>query len=267
MVKYLRNCTPEERIELVAARRVRRKERGALRTTALTTSRRVAAGRPDEPFYTKYTAGMRFGSLVLIRCVGSVMGAAKRSGWLCACDCGCEAIKCLADMRAGKVKSCGNMAVHRSKLSQEELLERVLARRAVINADRRAAHPRKIKFTPEETRANAKQWRLDNPDRNRELIRRWNKAHPEARRAMHHNRRAKTKGGVSPSELKEMRRVHGKRCAMCRTAGKMTIDHIIPLAAGGPHTRSNIQFLCSPCNSAKRDLSPETFARMKGLLL
>ena len=32
-----------------------------------------------------------------------------------------------------------------------------------------------------------------------------------------------------------------------------TLDHIIPIALGGPHTEANLQCLCSRCNIRKRD--------------
>lgn len=32
-----------------------------------------------------------------------------------------------------------------------------------------------------------------------------------------------------------------------------TLDHVIPLSKGGPHTEENAQTLCHECNSAKRD--------------
>ena len=32
-----------------------------------------------------------------------------------------------------------------------------------------------------------------------------------------------------------------------------TIDHVVPLAAGGEHSRRNVQTLCLSCNSAKQD--------------
>jgi 5-methylcytosine-specific restriction endonuclease McrA len=33
-----------------------------------------------------------------------------------------------------------------------------------------------------------------------------------------------------------------------------TVDHIVPLAAGGEHSRANVRLACMGCNSARRDL-------------
>ena len=53
------------------------------------------------------------------------------------------------------------------------------------------------------------------------------------------------------------------RSPMCPMCGRfvecenLTQDHIIPLAKGGLHTKSNIQALCRPCNTlVKRDRMP-----------
>lgn len=42
-------------------------------------------------------------------------------------------------------------------------------------------------------------------------------------------------------------------CACCGTAGDLTRDHIVPLAAGGTNHPGNIRTLCRPCNSSAKD--------------
>jgi 5-methylcytosine-specific restriction endonuclease McrA len=53
------------------------------------------------------------------------------------------------------------------------------------------------------------------------------------------------------------------RCASCGTKvvrskeyrpDQATIDHIIPMAKGGPHTYTNVTTMCMACNSRKRDV-------------
>lgn len=92
----------------------------------------------------------------------------------------------------------------------------------------------------------------------------------ENRRAQKAARRARKRAcdvSVTSSELASLRAKHGKRCAYCGVRGRMTIDHIKPLALGGQHIARNIQFLCHSCNSAKGKKAPEDFARSRGLLL
>lgn len=40
-------------------------------------------------------------------------------------------------------------------------------------------------------------------------------------------------------------------CAKCGSTHMLTVDHIIPLALGGAHSRENYQCLCFPCNRKK----------------
>lgn len=52
-------------------------------------------------------------------------------------------------------------------------------------------------------------------------------------------------------------RLHGHACpgwqVPAHESSDLTVDHIIPLARGGTHDRSNMRVLCRGCNSRKRD--------------
>lgn len=41
------------------------------------------------------------------------------------------------------------------------------------------------------------------------------------------------------------------RCVKCRTDVDLTIDHIVPVVAGGTDDEANLQTLCRSCNSSK----------------
>jgi 5-methylcytosine-specific restriction endonuclease McrA len=43
----------------------------------------------------------------------------------------------------------------------------------------------------------------------------------------------------------------GGRCLACGEQEDPTVDHVIPLALGGPNTIENVQPLCSACNNLK----------------
>jgi 5-methylcytosine-specific restriction endonuclease McrA len=43
----------------------------------------------------------------------------------------------------------------------------------------------------------------------------------------------------------------GERCRRCGRMDDLTIDHIIPISAGGSDDLRNLQILCRPCNSRK----------------
>lgn len=43
----------------------------------------------------------------------------------------------------------------------------------------------------------------------------------------------------------------GAPCAECGATGDLTVDHIVPVSAGGTNDPANLQVLCRPCNSRK----------------
>lgn len=43
----------------------------------------------------------------------------------------------------------------------------------------------------------------------------------------------------------------GAVCRHCGTTEQLSIDHIVPVIAGGTNDLSNLQVLCMPCNSRK----------------
>jgi len=56
-----------------------------------------------------------------------------------------------------------------------------------------------------------------------------------------------------------MRRLAGRssqECVNCKVFGKVTVDHILPISKGGSDDKTNLQFMCGPCNQAKGDKLP-----------
>jgi 5-methylcytosine-specific restriction endonuclease McrA len=58
------------------------------------------------------------------------------------------------------------------------------------------------------------------------------------------------------AQRSRMKRRKRRFCANCGTASNLTIDHIIPLAKGGPNKLHNLQMLCDTCNTEKADSHP-----------
>lgn len=52
-------------------------------------------------------------------------------------------------------------------------------------------------------------------------------------------------------------------CEYCAQANDGTVvfvlDHIVPLALGGPHTLENLTPACEVCNRAKKDMHPDHY--------
>jgi 5-methylcytosine-specific restriction endonuclease McrA len=115
--------------------------------------------------------------------------------------------------------------------------------------------------------ANSKAWREKHLDELREKHRAWHINNPGQTRALRTTGHAKRKQRLSvvicervdPFEIFERDRWTCRLCGV-KTPGKLrgthepsapVLDHIIPLALGGPHTRTNLQCLCYKCNATK----------------
>ena len=84
----------------------------------------------------------------------------------------------------------------------------------------------------------------------------WIKRNPDKMQAINQNRRARREfliagAKISGKEWVELKYKYGNSCAYCGVAGKMTMDHVIPLSKGGPHRISNIVPACISCNVKK----------------
>jgi hypothetical protein len=67
-------------------------------------------------------------------------------------------------------------------------------------------------------------------------------------------RRARNRGAQGSHTIDEFKSIckkQGNRCAHCNKKCKLTIDHVMPLVAGGTNYAFNLQGLCLPCNIAK----------------
>jgi 5-methylcytosine-specific restriction endonuclease McrA len=141
---------------------------------------------------------------------------------------------------------------------------------------------------PEKKRAHSQKWRDANPDQWRESNRRSKQANqhkytdrqradyalnPEKYRVVERKRRAQKRnsGGThTAADLAEILSLQNGKCAYCKIdlkRRKKHVDHIVPLALGGSNGRSNLQYLCAPCNQSKSARDPVTYARSIGLLL
>lgn len=145
------------------------------------------------------------------------------------------------------------------------------------HANPSAQHERVRKWTErnrEEWNEYQKQWAKDNPGKVRERMRRYRKRHPDrvrenARRwqrnnydkwlviknSNNHKRRARERNAEGSFSVKEWLRLVSlcqNKCCSCGADGmKLTVDHITPLTLGGTNYITNIQPLCSRCNSSK----------------
>jgi 5-methylcytosine-specific restriction endonuclease McrA len=72
---------------------------------------------------------------------------------------------------------------------------------------------------------------------------------------INHRRRArKVANGVNLVKATEMIAIAAWPCTACAAPAPSTVDHIIPIARGGPHSIGNLMPLCRSCNSSKSDM-------------
>jgi 5-methylcytosine-specific restriction endonuclease McrA len=84
----------------------------------------------------------------------------------------------------------------------------------------------------------------------------WRGEHPQEMRAHCRKRHALKLGASgthSAKEWEELKEFFGNKCLCCGITGvALTEDHIVPLTKGGNDGIDNIQPLCGPCNSKKK---------------
>ena len=125
----------------------------------------------------------------------------------------------------------------------------------------REAHPREYReylrayrqANKKEVRASIKAWEKANPDRNAAIRRRASARHSFLKRSngLYED--------ICPAEIFDRDHWQCKACKVPTPAelqGSLednapTLDHVIPVSLGGPHTRRNLQCLCRKCNRAK----------------
>lgn len=122
----------------------------------------------------------------------------------------------------------------------------------------------------EKERSRLKKWRIENISKVKECIKnyvegtrkannKWRSKNPDKVREWRRNYRALKKGNggkVTAKEEKWVKEFYNYTCLKCGRKEpeiKITIDHVIPLKKGGLHIISNLQTLCTSCNSSKRD--------------
>ena len=119
--------------------------------------------------------------------------------------------------------------------------------REAANAKRRANRLKNI----DSQMAKSRQWQKDNPEAAKAIKKNWSHKNREYLNAKEKRRADLKKIGNVPLEF--IRELNNKSCAYCGffLAGKMQIDHVIPISRGGMHTQNNLVSACKTCNQSK----------------
>ena len=106
-----------------------------------------------------------------------------------------------------------------------------------------------------------KRWRENNQEKLNIQRRQRYAARPDVRakslmrtKATKARRRSRMKDircDLTAQQWRDIQAIYGHRCAYCGQRKPLTQDHVVPIAAGGDHTASNIVPACRSCNSQK----------------
>ena len=112
---------------------------------------------------------------------------------------------------------------------------------------------------PREWRIICSRWQGKNPKRVQEKVRAWRTRNPgwwQKRRAD----LASVENTLTTEEWLGVMSEFDHSCVYCgRSDVKLTMDHVIPISKGGPHSKGNVVPSCSSCNSKKGAKDPSFF--------
>lgn len=153
--------------------------------------------------------------------------------------------------------------------------------RATHIEERRAYERRYAAEHAEEAKERVRQWRLNNPERKRQIdrayhkrtynvektresVRAWRRANPNGARAQVARRRALKKnapGNYTAADIALHYRSQKGLCWWCSVPlnGKYDIDHRVALSIGGTNYPENLCLTCVHCNRSKNDKLPHEF--------
>jgi hypothetical protein len=102
----------------------------------------------------------------------------------------------------------------------------------------------------------ARQWRQKYPHRVKTLMRAWRLANPGRSHELQARRRARLKNApiIERFTIEEIAERDGWHCHLCLkkvTRKTWSIDHLIPLSHGGPHTKLYVALAHQRCNSRR----------------
>lgn len=157
-------------------------------------------------------------------------------------------------------------AAHRERLRERhrewvaanpETMRSARRRHAEAHGDRRKARARAAYAAdPARGRSHTAKWR------NRPEFAEYNREMSRRHRAL---KRAAAVAPFTRDQLAARMAYCGNRCWIC--AGPFEqVDHVKPLAKGGPHMLANLRPICAPCNNRKRAKWPLTQEVLQSLL-
>ena len=165
------------------------------------------------------------------------------------------------------------MKKHYKKWSSKPESKKLLVENAKKNVARqKAANRASYERNREKVLAKNKEYR-NRPERaaiNAETKRKWIARNPGYSHVNNQNRRVKTAGQKLSKNLADRLFASQKgKCVCCGLSlgDNYHLDHIMPLALGGPNIDSNMQLLRGICNRKKQAKHPIDYMQSRGFLL
>ncbi len=151
-------------------------------------------------------------------------------------------------------KKCHSKAVKKWQTNNPEKFKEINKQWKNSHKKERAEDSkRRARSHREQRREFNRKWRANHP----EYGRNWRKNNLDKIRIYAQSRRARVTGNGGELTVEEWYAIldfYGHKCLCCgRDDVKLTIDHVIPIFYGGKHSADNVQPLCGPCNSRKKD--------------
>ena len=177
----------------------------------------------------------------------------------------------LKDGLNNKCKSCSKSeSKNRYYKNHEASLAKLKAIRSAMTEEDKADRKAKYDIWKSKNRdkyiEGSRDYYRRNPDKSSHATRKArmmiDPEYDEHRRAIQARRRLRRRDAlakfpkgitISNDQWKHILNVTSRKCLMCESATRMTMDHVFAVDAGGSGSAGNIQPLCRSCNSAKQD--------------
>jgi 5-methylcytosine-specific restriction endonuclease McrA len=113
----------------------------------------------------------------------------------------------------------------------------------------------------EARRQKARDYAASHREEHRAAAGRWLRANPERRREIRKLQQARRRGATQGVRINRAAIIErdGMTCYLCGhslTMSQLTLDHVVPLKHGGPHTPENLKVCCFDCNRRKSARMP-----------
>jgi 5-methylcytosine-specific restriction endonuclease McrA len=158
------------------------------------------------------------------------------------------------DGHSTRCKECHKKLVKKWQMNNKETFRKINREWKQTHKKQHSEQSKKsARANPEKIRAIAKRSREKHP----ETRKNWQKENKDKIRNYTATRKARLAGNGGNLTVEEWYAIldfYGHKCLCCgRDDVKLTIDHVLPIFHGGQHSADNVQPLCGPCNSRKKD--------------